>query len=104
MIVPGVKPPTGMESDETTRATATAAPAAGAAVGACDNEITARPQAGQKRLSAAICAEHDGHCTGAVMWGQIIADTVGAVSHRALFLHGGRFPSCRKAHGRRPRP
>ena len=96
MIVPGVKPPMGIESEETTRATATAAPATGGAVGACDNERTTRPQEEQKRLSDATCAKHDGHCNGAVMWGQIIADPVGAV-HRALFYKNGRYPPFKKS-------
>lgn len=64
MIVPGVKPPTGIEPEEITRATATAAPAAGDAaadVGICEKETMACPQAEQNRLSVDTGAEHEWH-------------------------------------------
>ena len=64
--VPGVNPPAGTESDEINRPTVGApgrAPAAGlSAVGISEGEMMTCPQEEQNRLSAAICAEHFGHC------------------------------------------
>jgi len=64
MMEPGVKPPAGTESDEIRRpirgaGTGTDEPAA--AVDICEGEPIACPQERQKRLSAGISAEHDGH-------------------------------------------
>src|SRR5262245_54765353 len=60
---PGVKPPTGIGSDEI-RPPACGATARDAAVSATvgnENEMMAYPQTGQKRLSAAILEEQEGH-------------------------------------------
>jgi hypothetical protein len=72
--MPGVNPPTGIESEEVRRPTGEAiigAPAltAGAAaggesaipVGICETDVIGVPQLRQKRLSAGTSLEHDGH-------------------------------------------
>jgi len=63
-IVPGVYPPTGIESEEMWRAGAAEAAERELPdnrVGTCENEPTSHPQAEQKRLSSEMEAEHDGH-------------------------------------------
>ena len=62
-IVPGVKPPAGIESDEMRRAEGVAG-AKGlrtAAVAICEGEPIARPHARQNRLVAGTSSAHDEH-------------------------------------------
>src|SRR5262245_5265136 len=64
-IVPGVKPPAGMDSDEICRTAIGTATTAGICfgrvVGNCEGGVTSSPQDKQNRLSRGITAEHDRH-------------------------------------------
>jgi hypothetical protein len=69
-IVPGVNPPTGIESLDIIRATWGLAagdfgdsPPGDSTVGNWEGELIGCPQERQNLLSAGICAEHFGHCT-----------------------------------------
>src|SRR5512137_1265732 len=68
--IPGVKPPTGIESEEMSRPTGEGmigVPAAASGgesaipVGIWESELIGVPQLRQKRLSAGTSLEHDGH-------------------------------------------
>src|SRR5262249_44433601 len=88
-IVPGVKPPTGIESEGMRRASlgADAAAAVALPVGISERGVIGCPQEGQNLLPAAMSAEHEGHwIPGGVM------DTEADYSPVWGGLHGPGMP------------
>jgi hypothetical protein len=103
-MVPGVNPPTGMESEEIILATwGVSADAFGdsaavpSAVGICEGVLRGCPHDRQNLLSAGICAEHFGHCT-------IDGGVIGFWRTRVIILQWepNRKLRIRKASGRSP--
>jgi len=86
--MPGVNPPTGTESEEIRRLTATAglAAAEGADVGICEKATIACPHEEQYLLLSVIGAEHAGQCMSAhiILW--YAENPVGAVDDRPYFV------------------